>query len=86
MAPLNKIGRSSMAHNLIENGYRIEVTSEPPAKGEVGWKGVAKAWPTEAEPHVTPITTIARHGSGEDAERIALTMLRDRIMGNHVAE
>ncbi|HEY1033959.1 MAG TPA: hypothetical protein VGE09_03145 [Pseudoxanthomonas sp.] len=74
-----------MARELVENGYRISVTSEPPKEDEIGWRAVAEAKPIDAGPEVLPIVTIARHGNAEDAERVAVTMMRDRIWGNPVA-
>ena len=83
--PLNRIGRSRMAQDLVENGYRIRITSEAPKQGELGWRAVAEAWPVDAGDEVQPITTTARHESPEGAERVALVMMRDRVWGNHVA-
>lgn len=74
-----------MAQDLVENGYRIRITSENPKHGEMGCRAIAEAWPVDAGDEVQPITTIARHETTDDAERVALVMIRDRIWGNPVA-
>jgi hypothetical protein len=71
-----------MAQIFEEHGYHLEVASE---RGDIGWKATARAWPMDGVHVVDPIHTIARHSNPEDAERIALGMLRDLIRGNHVA-
>lgn len=69
-----------------ENGLRFEVIAgqleEPPRR----WASRATAYSLETEAVVGTVQTIALHGSEEDADRIALAMLRDKLAGIHVAE
>lgn len=71
-----------MTRTFVEGEYEIEVSS---SQSKLGWSAIAKATALRGATPVPPISTIAYHGSAEEAERVALSMLRARINGAQIA-